>query len=123
MSDYNFYAGYLCFVAKKTTLETLEIQNMMVELNHIAKILEIDSAFTVENNKLRITARAYAGVAGFLQQYILPEITEAENIAGELQTRWVIDTSMDLMSKLMVHAELTRDADDFVAILPEPPGI
>jgi hypothetical protein len=121
MTDYNFYAGYLRFVSENTTPDTPEIQDMMDELNYIARILDNNIKFTVEQNKLRITARALAGVAGFLQQHILPEIIESENILGELQVRWVIDTSMSIMSNLMVHAELTNNYDEFVAILPKPP--
>ena len=123
MSIYNFYAGYLRFVAENTTPDTLEIQDMMAELNYIAKILENNSTFTVEQNKLRITSRALAGVAGFLQQHILPEIIEAENTSGEIQIRWVIDASMNIMSNLIVHAELTNNYDEFVAVLPEPPVV
>ena len=123
MSIYNFYAGYLRFVAENTTPDTSDIQDMMAELNYISKILENNSTFTVEQNKLLITSRALAGVAGFLQQHILPEIIEAENTSGELQIRWVIDASMNIMSNLMVHAELANNCDEFVAVLPEPPVI
>jgi hypothetical protein len=123
MSIYNFYAGYLRFVSENTPPDTPEIQDMMAELNYIAKILDNNSTFTVEENKLRITSRALAGVAGFLQQHILPEIIEAENTSGELQIRWVIDASMNIMSNLMVHAELANNCDEFVAVLPEPPVI
>ena len=121
MSDYNFYAGYLNFVAKSTTPDTYEIQDMMEELSCIAKLLENDSTFPVAQNKLKITARALAGMAGFLQQHILPEITEAKNISGELQIRWVIDTSMNIMSNLLVHAELANNHEEFIVVLPEPP--
>ena len=123
MNNYNFYAGYLHFVAKNTKVDSPEIQNMMAELIYIAKILENDATFTVVQNKLRVTARALAGVAGFLQQHILPEILEAKNVLGEFQTRWVIDTSMSLMSNLMVHAELTNGSEAFVVVLPKPPVI
>lgn len=123
MSEYKFYANYLSFVAKKTTPTTDEIKDMMHELYCIAEILEVGSTFTVKKNKLRLTARAFAGLAGFLQQHILPEITETRNQIGEMQLRWVIDTSMDLMSNLIVHAELTGDADDFIVVLPKPPLI
>ena len=123
MSIYNFYAGYLRFVAENTAPDTPEIQDMMAELNYIAKILDNNSTFTVEKNKLRITSRAFAGVAGFLQQHILPEIIAAENTSGEIQIRWVIDASMNIMSNLIVHAELTNNYDEFVAVLPEPPVV
>ena len=121
MSEYKFYAGYLRFVASKTTPATTEISDMMAELNRIAEILEVSDTFTVDKNKLRMTARALAGVAGILQQHILPEVTRAMNKVGEVHIRWVIDTSMDLMSNLMVHAELAGGVDDFIAILPKPP--
>jgi hypothetical protein len=123
MSIYNFYAGYLRFVAENTTPDSPEIQDMMAELNYIAKILENNTMFTVEKNKLLMTSRALAGVAGFLQQQILPEIIEAGNTSGEIQIRWVINTSMNIMSNLMVHAELKNNCDGFVAVLPEPPVI
>ena len=123
MSIYNFYAGYLRFVAENTTLNSPEIQDMMAELNYIAKILENNTMFTVEKNKLLMTSRALAGVAGLLQQQILPEIIEAGNTSGEIQIRWVINTSMNIMSNLMVHAELKNNCDGFVAVLPEPPVI
>lgn len=123
MSEYKFYAGYLSFVANRTTPTTDEIRQMMEVLDDIAEILRVDSTFTVKKNKLRITARAFAGLAGFLQKNILPEVTNKRNTIGELQIRWVIDTSMELMSNLMVHAELTSDSGDFVAILPKPPSI
>ena len=121
MSNYNFYAGYLRFVAQNTTADTPEIRDMMAELGYIANILEQEVTFTVEQNKLHITARALAGVAGFLQQNILPEIIDAKNVSGEREVRWVIDTSMAVMSNLMVHAELTDNSDGFVVVLPKSP--
>ena len=108
MTDYNFYAGYLRFAANKTERETPEITEMMAELERIAEILESGNSFIVKDRKLRLTARALAGVAGFLQQHILPEVITAENEIGEAQTRWVIDTSMEVMANLMAHAETTK---------------
>ena len=121
MGDYNFYAGYLRFAADKTDRDTSEIEAMMAELNRIAKILDQESGFTVEADKLRLTARALAGVAGFLQQHILPEVIEAQNEAGEVQIRWVIDTSMSLMANLMAHAETTKDSESYQVKLPDAP--
>ena len=123
MSIYNFYAGYLRFVAQNTTPDTPEIRDMMAELGYIANILEQEVTFTVEQNKLHITARALAGVAGFLQQHILPEIIDAKNISGEREVRWVIDTSMMVMSNLMVHAEVADNSDGFVVELPKSPPV
>ena len=121
MSNYNFYAGYLRFVAQNTTADTPEIRDMMAELGYIANILEQEVTFTVEQNKLHITARALAGVAGFLQQNILPEIIDAKNVSGEREVRWVIDASMTVMSNLMVHAELADNSDGFLVELPKSP--
>ncbi len=121
MGDYNFYAGYLRFAAKKTERETSEIEGMMAELDRIAGIIESENSFVVEADKLRLTARALAGVAGFLQQHILPEVIEAKNELGEVQTRWVIDTSMSLMANLMAHAETSKDSESYQVVLPEAP--
>ena len=123
MSNYNFYAGSLRFVAQNTTADTPEIRDMMAELGLIANILEQEVTFTVEQNKLQITARALAGVAGFLQQHILPEIIDAKNISGEREVRWVIDASMTVMSNLMVHAELADNSDGFFVELPKSPSV
>jgi hypothetical protein len=119
MTDYNFYAGYLRFAADKTERETPEIEAMMAELVRLAEILEHESRFKVEASKLRITARALAGVAGFLQQHILPEVVAAGNETGEAQTRWVIDTSMSIMANLMAHAETTNDSENYEVVLPD----
>lgn len=121
MGDYNFYAGYLRFAAAKTARDTPEIEAMMGELDRIAGILEKDSGFVVEGDKLRLTARALAGVAGFLQQHILPEVVELKNETGETQIRWVIDTSMSLMASLMAHAETTKDSESYQVKLPDAP--
>ena len=122
MVDYNFYAGYLRFAANKTERDTPEIEEMMAELNRIADILEAGTGFVVEADKLRLTARALAGVAGFLQQHILPEVISAENELGEIQTRWVIDTSMSLMASLMAYAETTKEAESYSVELPDAPA-
>tara|TARA_B100000315_G_C14580085_1_gene590009 strand:+ start:480 stop:893 length:414 start_codon:yes stop_codon:yes gene_type:complete len=119
MTDYNFYAGYLRFAADKTERETPEMEAMMAELVRIADLLETANSFNVEADKLRMTARALAGVAGFLQQHILPEIVAAENEIGEAQTRWVIDTSMSVMANLMAHAETTKDSESYKVVLPD----
>ena len=121
MSDYNFYACYLRFAVNKTERDTPEIEAMMAELATIAELLEKESGFTVAADKLRLTARALAGVAGFLQQHILPEAIEVKNAQGETQIRWVIDTSMSVMANLMAHAEVTNDGESYPVELPDAP--
>ena len=41
MSEYKFYAGYLSFVANRTTPTTAEIRQMMEVLDDIAEILNV----------------------------------------------------------------------------------
>jgi membrane-bound lytic murein transglycosylase MltF len=71
---------------------------------------------------LRLTARALAGVAGFLQQHILPEVSAAKHLVGEVQTRWAIDTSMSLMANLLAHADMAKDSEEYTVMLPKPPA-
>jgi hypothetical protein len=122
MTDYNFYADYLIFFVNKTADETFEIKEMMGEIAMISKVLKNNNSFLVLAKNLRVTARAFAGVAGFLQQHILPEVLEAKNNVGEVQVRWVIDTSMSIVTTLISHAELTKDKESFVVMLPVPPA-
>jgi len=121
MSDYKFFAGYMRFVATKTPRDSAEIAEMMDELARIAASLEATGGFSVAGDKLDAAARAFAGIAGFLQQQILPEVVAAQNPRGEAQVRWVIDTSMTLMGSLRAAAE-RGDHDPATKInLPSPP--
>ncbi|MFC1673450.1 hypothetical protein ACFL12_04780 [Pseudomonadota bacterium] len=78
--------------------------------------------FHIVAKDLRTAARALAGVAGFLQEHILPEAVGVGNKAAEVQVRWTIDSSMAMMAKLTTHAELTKDAEDLDVTLPPPPS-
>lgn len=120
--DYGFYAAHLRFVARTTQRVTPEVAAMMEELGAVADQVADGYSFTVPAGRLRVTARALAGVAGFLQQHILPEAVAAGNAVGEAQVRWVIDTSMEAVANLTVHAEQTGDGEDYRVILPPPPG-
>lgn len=122
MTEYAFFTSQLRFVARKTDRESDDVAAMMSSLERIAD--EIDAGanyFFVEKNNLRTTARALAGVAGFLQQHILPEILAAKNTAGEAQVRWTIDQCMTMMANIMTHAELNKDAKDMDVKLAPPP--
>lgn len=121
MPDYAFYAAHLRYIARTTQRVTPEVAAMMEALDRIAGDVEERGAFTVPAADLRRTARALAGLAGFLQQHILPEAVAAGNAAGERQIRWVIDTSMEGMAALMTHAETTHDAEPKTVTLPPPP--
>jgi len=95
---------------------------MMQELERIADEIENTDAFQVDGNKLEIVARALAGLAGLLQQKILPEVVASGDQHNETRVRWVIDTSMALMSDLTVRADAgDHDPSEFIA-LPEPPA-
>ena len=122
MTDYSVLVRFLRFFAGRTDRETAEVAAMMEELDRIAGILEAgQGSFVVAAERLRLAGRALAGVAGFLQQHILPEAVAAGNKAGEAQVRWVIDTCMGAMANLTTHAELTKDGEDFTVTLPPPP--
>ncbi len=121
MSDYSFYAGYVRYIVGKTVPDNDEITAMMEELTAIANIVENRDTFVIRADRLRIAGRALAGVAGFLQQHILPEALAEENESGEAEVRWVIDTSMRLVADLLSHAENTEDSEDYQAKLPPLP--
>ncbi|HEY9163710.1 MAG TPA: hypothetical protein VIN57_03780 [Magnetovibrio sp.] len=119
MSKYDFYIAQLRFVVNRTERESEEVACMMDALGAIIDALEGgDENFFVPAFRLRSTARALAGVAGFMQQHILPEVVAAQNGVGEKQVRWTIETCMTWMANLMTHAELTKDADGLTLSLP-----
>lgn len=121
MADYAFYVAHLRFVAARTEAETPEIADMVAELDRIAAEIEARGALSVAPDRLRVAARGLAGLAGFLQDLILPEVVAAGNRGGERQVRWVIDTSMALMTKLTTRAELGGPDETFELRLPPPP--
>lgn len=119
MTDYKFFTAQLRFVANRTERESQDIVCMMEKLLSIADhIDEKNKFFFVAENDLQMTARALAGVAGFLQQHILPEVTAAGNAKGETQVRWTIDTCMAIMAQLTSHAELATDSHGITVTLP-----
>jgi len=123
MNAYNFYTAQLRFVAAKTHRENDDIDRMMNVLHSIADQIDQGEMFQVEANRIRLGARALAGVAGFLQQHILPEVILQKNMSGEKQVRWTIDTSMSLMAKMMTHAEMTHDQEPLALTLGAPPDL
>ena len=124
MSNYDFFAGYLKYIGSTTERETPEIDEMMDELLRAADQLKQFSKIEVPHDRLEIAARAMAGVAGFLQKQILPEVIAAGNEKGEVQVRWVIDTAMELMGLLLSRHELFKSKQDTnhdkVYVLPLP---
>lgn len=126
MSSYDFFAAQLRFVAARTPADDLDVTAMMAHLTHIADLAEkadVGGTISVATDDLKFAGRALAGVAGFLQQHILPEIVAAENARGERQVRWVIDTTMELMAAMTVAAEQADERDQMTFDLPAPPDI
>lgn len=122
MPDYGFFVAHLRFVTAKTEPESPEIAEMIAELGRIANAIEAGMKISVESDRLRLAARGLAGLAGFLQDRILPEVVAAKNAPGERQVRWVIDTSMRFMTKLTTRAELDESGEPLVLVLPMPPA-
>lgn len=123
MTDYAFFTAQLRFASSKTERGDDDINAMMSVLSDIADQIDANGMFRVHAKDLRTGARALAGVAGFLQQHILPEVIAAQNALGEKQVRWTIDTAMASMAKMMTHAELTSDGEDLDVTLPPPPDL
>ncbi len=120
-SEYNFFISHLRFVANKTQASTPDVDAMMAALLRIADEIENTGRFRVEYEHARYAGRALAGVAGFLQQHILPEVIAAKNDLGERQVRWVIDTSMSMLATLTMHAETVENDEPFETSLPPLP--
>ena len=108
-------------IAKKLDEGGPEFKNITSELNKLADKLDQKEDLLVEANNVRIMARALAGFSGFLQEHILPEVIAANNQYSEKELRWVIDTSMELMAKLISHAEITNNSENYIIKLPNPP--
>ena len=85
----------------------------------IADEIERMGQFSIEYDQIKFTGRALAGVAGFLQQHILPEVVAAKNSLGESQVRWVIDTSMSMLATLTIHAETMGNNEPCRVTLPK----
>jgi len=123
MNRYDFFSAQLRFVANRTDRESDDVACMMDQLLSIVDVLEQGhDNFFVTAPELKITARALAGVAGFLQQHILPEAIAAQNTTGEKQLRWTIESCMTMMAQLMSHAELTDGADGLRITVPAVDG-
>ena len=121
MNPYEFYISHIRFIVKKTEQSTDAITTMMSDLSGFADQIEAGNDILISPDSVRSLGRGLAGVAGFLQQHILPEAIAAENEAAQQQVRWVIDTSMSLMAALTVHAETIGDKEPCRLTLPAPP--
>lgn len=122
LSGVGFYANILRFVAGRGDRSDSRVAEMMDALADAAGEIEARGAVTVPAGRFEITARAFAGVAGFLQKQILPEAVAHGNAAGEAQVRWAVDTSMDMVNRLLSDAALGRGDRPVELRLPPPPA-
>jgi hypothetical protein len=104
VSDYRFYAAMLRFVARKTEAGDARITAMMASLTQAADEIEASGSVSVTAEALELTARAFAGVAAFLQKQILPEVVASNNATGESQVRWAIESAMTAVNTLLARA-------------------
>lgn len=119
---YDFFSAQLRFIANRTEREPGDVADNLDALETVIEKIDGGAgSFHVETSDLRTTARALAGVAGFLQQHILPEAVAAGHAAGEAQIRWTIETCMSTMANLMSRAELDKDNLGLDVVLPPVP--
>lgn len=98
MPDYRFYTDLLRFIAAKAGAEAERLTPMADEFDATG------GEITVAPMDFAPAARAFAGVAGFLQQQILPETVAHGHVEVEKRVRWSVDASMDCVRVLLAHA-------------------
>lgn len=122
-ADCVFYAALLRFVARKTERSDPRIAAMMDALTDAACEIEAAGHFCVAADRLELTARAFAGVAAFLQKQILPEAVSEGNTTGEQQIRWAVDTAMAAVNDLLTNAARQDGRDVEVQVGFQPPSL
>lgn len=115
-ADPIFYIKLLRFVATKTERTDPRIAAMMDLLVEAADAFETSGAYRLSPDRLALAARAFAGVAAFLQRQILPSAVAERNAKGEGQVRWAIDTAMASVNSLLTRAA-TGDAAPLSLVL------
>lgn len=110
LSDLTFYFKLLRFVADKTERNDPRVAAMMDLLVDAADAFEAAGAYRLPADRLPLAARAFAGVAAFLQRQILPSVVADQNTAGERQIRWAIDTAMASVNSLLMQATAVEGA-------------
>ncbi len=120
MSEYRFFAACLRFVARRTDAATPELAALMADLEAMAAGIEAEGLLVVAEDRLKGSARALAGVAGMLQQQILPEAVAGGDAGAERRVRWMIDAAMTGMAGITAHAE-SAAAGGYRKALPPPP--
>ncbi len=103
-TDFILFAAMLRYVAGRTERGDSRIDAMMDLLTMAAAGIEAGGAFHMPADRLELGARAFAGVAAFLQKQILPEAINEGNAAGERQIRWAVDSAMAVVNTLLSGA-------------------
>ncbi len=117
-APYGFYAATLRFVAAKLTEGDPRTAPMVVQLRAAARSFEADGVATIASGDLEVAARAFAGVAAFLQKEILPETVAHGHADAERQVRWTVDAAMEAVNLLLRAAAL--DGRPPVTLAPPP---
>lgn len=121
MSDHLFLARILRYVASRSDRGDPQVAPLMEALEAAATDFAAAGTSMVQPERLELTARAFAGVAGFLQKQILPEAVAHGNAEGERQIRWAVDTAMAAVSLLLSRAAAPGPRQPVELRLPPPP--
>lgn len=108
----------LRFIAAKGERPDPGVMAQMKALEAAATQIEDTGTFEVAGAELAVAARAFAGVAAFLQQQILPEAVADGNAAGERQVRWAVDQAMEIVNLLLCRAAETPGEPVTVVVRP-----
>jgi len=122
-NNYQFYAGFLRFVAAKTDKTDVNVNAMMAELNQAADQLDQGSRFTLLASRAQAASRSFAGVAQFLQHRILPEAQAHGNQNALTQIEWAIAASLQIGRAIILHLddiEPDKVSTDFIEIKMPP---
>ncbi len=103
--NYQFYAGFLRFVAAKTDKSNIAVTAMMAELNQAADQLESGSRISLLASRAQAASRAFAGVAQFLQHRILPEAQAHGDQKALSQLEWAIAASLQIGRAVILHLD------------------
>jgi hypothetical protein len=121
--NYDFYAGFLRFVAAKTDKSDVTVHAMMAELNQAADQITTSAKFTLLASRAQAASRAFAGVAQFLQHRILPEAQAHGDQRALQQLEWAVAASLQIGRAIILHLddiEPDRINTDFIEVTLPP---
>ena len=121
--NYTFYAGFLKFVSAKIDKSNIAINVMMRELDQAAMQIENAENFSLLTRRAEVTSRAFAGVAHFLQDRILPEAQAHGDQTALSQLQWAIAASLQIGRAIILYkdqAEKNNINQEFIEIKLPP---